>query len=239
MQLSSRRSRSRIDCALLHVDVDGAAFPVALLGLILSPSMIACEDAKADVGMSQAAQKMTPPRVDDAIQSHVAEASRRFRIPAAWIWAVMQAESAGDVRARSKKGAMGLMQIMPATGASLKVGDISLTESNIHAGAKYMDQLMTRYFKDAKYDDSNRAHFAIASYNAGPGNIAKMRKEADKRGLNPDKLFNHVEVITAEKIGTETTTYVRNIFKYYTAYRLGLEVREEQRQAREAVKPGN
>jgi membrane-bound lytic murein transglycosylase MltF len=123
------------------------------------------------------------------------------------------------------------MQIMPATGAELKVGDIRLTEPNIHGGAKYMDQLMTRYFKDASFDPTNRTLFAFASYNAGPGNIAKMRKEAEKRGLNPDKWFNHVEVVTAEKIGMETTTYVRNIFKYYTSYKLTLEAQQERERA--------
>ena len=49
-----------------------------------------------------------------------------------------------------------------------------------------------------------------------------MRKEAVKRGLDPDKWFNNVEIVTAEKVGIETTTYVRNIFKYYTAYKLML-----------------
>ena len=79
---------------------------------------------------------------------------------------------------------------------------------------------MTQYFKDAKFDEQNRTLFAFASYNAGPGNISKMRKEAAKRGLDPDVWFNNVEVVTAEKIGIETTTYVRNIFKYYVSYRL-------------------
>ena len=112
------------------------------------------------------------------------------------------------------------MQIMPATGQSLKVGDITVAESNVHGGAKYMDQLMTQYFKDAKLDEQNRTLFAFASYNAGPGNISKMRNEAEKRGLDPNIWFNNVEIVTAERIGIETTTYVRNIFKYYVSYRL-------------------
>jgi membrane-bound lytic murein transglycosylase MltF len=140
-------------------------------------------------------------------------------------------ESQLNQQAKSHVGAIGVMQIMPATGAELKVGDIRLTEPNIHGGAKYMDQLMTRYFKDASFDPTNRTLFAFASYNAGPGNIAKMRKEAEKRGLNPDKWFNHVEVVTAEKIGMETTTYVRNIFKYYTSYKLTLEAQQERERA--------
>ena len=82
------------------------------------------------------------------------------------------------------------------------------------------------------FSPANRALFAFASYNAGPGNIAKMRKEAEKRGLDPDRWFNNVELVTAEKIGIETTTYVRNIFKYYTSYKLSQEAHQEREKAR-------
>ncbi len=142
-------------------------------------------------------------------------------------------ESMLDQNKKSHVGAIGVMQIMPATGAELKVGNIRSIEPNIHAGAKYMDQLMTRYFKDANFQEGNRTLFAFASYNAGPGNISKMRTEAAKRGLDPDQWFNNVELVTAEKIGLETTTYVRNIYKYYVSYKLATETRRE----REALKP--
>jgi len=127
------------------------------------------------------------------------------------------------------------MQIMPATGKELGVGDITQIEPNIHAGTKYMDQLMSRYFPDAKFTPEVRPLFAFASYNAGPGNISKMRKEAEKRGLDPNKWFNHVERVVAERIGTETTTYVRNIYKYYVAYKLTVEAQESTRKARETL----
>ena len=55
---------------------------------------------------------------------------------------------------------------------------------------------MTQYFKDANFDEQNRTLFAFASYNAGPGNIAKMRAEAEKRSLDPNKWFNNVETAT-------------------------------------------
>jgi membrane-bound lytic murein transglycosylase MltF len=132
-------------------------------------------------------------------------------------------ESTLNQEAKSPVGAIGIMQLMPATGTELKVGDIHQPEANVHAGAKYMDQLMSKNFPDAKFDEQNRTLFAFASYNAGPGNISKMRKEAVKRGLDPDQWFNNVEIVTAEKIGIETTTYVRNIFKYYAAYKLTTE----------------
>ena len=146
-------------------------------------------------------------------------------------------ESGLKQEVRSPAGAVGIMQLMPATGAAMKVGDITVIEPNIHAGAKYMDRLMTQYFRDAKFDEQNRALFALASYNAGPGRIAQMREQGKKRGLDPDQWFNNVELVVAEKVGIETTTYVRNIFKYYIAYKLQLAAFAEQRKAREQVTP--
>jgi membrane-bound lytic murein transglycosylase MltF len=120
-------------------------------------------------------------------------------------------ESRLDQNAKSQVGAIGVMQIMPTTGKELGVGDIRKVEANIHGGAKYMDKLMSDYFKDAKFDKQNRALFAFAAYNAGPGRIQQMRGLAAERGLDPDVWFNNVEIVTADKVGMETTTYVRNI----------------------------
>jgi membrane-bound lytic murein transglycosylase MltF len=143
-------------------------------------------------------------------------------------------ESALNQSARSHVGAVGVMQIMPATGKDLGV-DIYQMEPNILGGTKYMDQLMAQYFSDAKFSETERALFAFASYNCGAGNIARIRKEAEKRGLDPNKWFNNVELVTAEKIGMETTTYVRNIYKYYAAYRLVTDAHDAARKARESV----
>jgi membrane-bound lytic murein transglycosylase MltF len=144
-------------------------------------------------------------------------------------------ESQLNQAAKSRAGAIGIMQLMPATGKELKVGDITIAENNVHAGAKYMDQLMTKHLAGARFDETNRTLFAFACYNAGPTNIARMRKEAARRGFDPDQWFNNVELVTAEKIGSETTTYVRNIYKYYVAYKLMLDVEEAQRKARDAL----
>ena len=146
-------------------------------------------------------------------------------------------ESQLDQSAKSAVGAIGVMQLMPATGEQMKVGDIKVTESNIHAGAKYMDQLMTKYFADANFSEGNRPLFAFASYNCGPGNVSKARKEAGRRNLDPDKWFNNVELVVAQQIGTETTTYVRNIYKYYVAYRLLLDAQAEASKARREMTP--
>jgi membrane-bound lytic murein transglycosylase MltF len=147
-------------------------------------------------------------------------------------------ESQLNQSVKSRVGAIGIMQVMPATGAELKVGDIHLAENNVHAGAKYMDILMTKYFTDAKFNELNRSLFAFASYNAGPGGIARMRKTAASRGLDPDIWFNNVEIVTAEKLGMETTTYVRNIYKYYVSYRLMQDMADARKRAAESVKPG-
>ena len=139
--------------------------------------------------------------------------------------------------ARSHAGAIGVMQIMPETGKELGVGDIQQIEPNIHAGAKYMNRLMTRYFADANFSDQDRTLFAFASYNAGPGNISRMRSEAVKQGFDQDVWFDSVEIVTAGRIGVETTTYVRNIYKYYVAYKLAAEAHGASRGARERLEP--
>ena len=147
-------------------------------------------------------------------------------------------ESGLDQNARSPMGAIGVMQVMPATGKELGVGDIRQLEPNIHAGVKYVDQIMSRYFTDAKFDAHNRALFAFAAYNAGPGRIQQMRTIARDRGLDPDLWFNNVEIVTAEKVGIETTTYVRNIFKYYVSYKLLVDHAAASKMAVEQVKRG-
>ena len=78
--------------------------------------------------------------------------------------------------------------------------------------------------------------FAFASYNAGPGRISQLRKEAAKRGLDPNVWFHNVEYVAAEKIGAETVTYVSNIYKYYIAYQLITEARAAREEAAEKLK---
>jgi len=145
-------------------------------------------------------------------------------------------ESELNQNARSPVGAIGIMQIMPATGRLLKVGDIRKLEPNIHAGVKYMRDVRNTYFEKEPMDDLNKALFTFASYNAGPGRIRGLRREAGKRGLNPNVWFGNVEQIASERIGRETVTYVANIFKYYVAYRLVLEENERREAAKAAVK---
>ncbi|MCB2019867.1 MAG: transporter substrate-binding domain-containing protein [Burkholderiaceae bacterium] len=146
-------------------------------------------------------------------------------------------ESGLDHNARSAVGAIGIMQIMPATGKDLKVGDIKLLENNINGGVKYMRFMIDRYYKDEPMTALNKGLFTFASYNAGPARIASLRREAAKRGLDPNRWFGNVELVAADKIGAETVTYVSNIYKYYTAYKLLEAQQAERAKAREQVQP--
>jgi membrane-bound lytic murein transglycosylase MltF len=143
-------------------------------------------------------------------------------------------ESKLNQNQRSAMGAIGIMQLMPKTGQSMNVGNITITEPNIHAGTKYMEIIMTNYFHDAHFDDFNKSLFAFASYNAGPNRIETLRKIAADRGFNPDLWLNNVEIIASEKIGIETTTYVRNIVKYYYSYKLMEELNQKGHEQRKA-----
>ena len=139
-------------------------------------------------------------------------------------WMLMAAqgyqESRLDHNARSQVGAIGVMQVMPATGQELKVGDIAQLEPNIHAGVKYIRSLVDRYYAKEPMDDLNKMLFAFAAYNAGPGRIRQLRREASEKSLDPNVWFNNVERIASERIGRETVTYVSNIYKYYVTYLL-------------------
>ena len=129
-------------------------------------------------------------------------------------------ESTLDQNVRSPVGAVGVMQVMPPTGKELNVGDITKVEANIHAGVKYMRFMMDQYFKDEPMDNLNKGLMTFAAYNAGPGRVRQLRREAAQRGLDPNVWFGNVERVASERIGRETVTYVSNIFKYYVSYRL-------------------
>lgn len=111
------------------------------------------------------------PAPHDPFAPHIAEAAARFDLPEHWIVAVLNAESAGDRRAVSRAGAMGLMQIMPDTWAELRARyglgpDPFAVRDNIHAGAAYLRELLDRY---------GNIGAMLAAYNAGPGRYDEYR----------------------------------------------------------------
>ncbi len=138
--------------------------------------------------------------------------------------------------AQSPVGAVGVMQIMPETGAGLGVGDIHHLEPNIHGGVKYIRQIIDENFAGNSITLLNQTLFALAAYNAGPGRVKRLRAEAAKQGLDPDIWRNNVELIAARRIGEETVTYVANIYRYYVAYRLAEMEENARKEERERLR---
>ncbi|GGF11660.1 transglycosylase [Aliidongia dinghuensis] len=151
-------SSQRAAASRSGADARARWFALAILGAVL-PLWSGPASAQAMPPLEVAAA----PAVAPGLSPIVEEAARRFGIPAAWIRAVMLAESFGDVRATSPKGAMGLMQIMPETWALLRrrygLGANPYdAHDNIIAGAAYLRELHDRYGIPG----------FLAAYNAGP-----------------------------------------------------------------------
>ena len=130
--------------------------------LILTGVLSVCAGSGVAVAQSAPVER---PAAAHPYAAHIAEASQRFGIPERWIRAVLRAESAGDVRAISTAGAMGLMQVMPDTWAGLRVRhglgrDPYDPRDNILAGTAYLREMFDRYGNVAAM---------LAAYNAGPG----------------------------------------------------------------------
>lgn len=158
-----------------------ARFRTSALGLLcaLSSFPAYAETARDETISNQLSRHL-------AITSALTEASNRFRLPVHWLRAVMRAESGGDAKSISRKGAIGLMQLMPATYAELRTryglgADPFDPHDNIQAGAAYLRELLDQYGERG----------LLAAYNAGPG-----RYEDHLRGRS---------------LPAETTDYVRRI----------------------------
>jgi len=130
-------------------------------------------------------------------------------------------ESQLDQSKRSPVGAIGIMQVMPQTAKDPNVGipGIEQAEANVHAGVRYLRFLRDRYFSEPELTVLDRTLFSFAAYNAGPGNVRKARRRAEKLGLDPNVWLDNVEIAADMVISREPVTYVRNIYKYYVAYR--------------------
>ena len=152
-----------------------------------------------------------------------------------WLMLAAQAFQESGLRQdrRSPAGAIGIMQINPATAADRNVGidDITTVDGNVHAGARYMRFIADRYFAEEEINELNQWLFSLAAYNAGPAKINRYRREAAENGYDPNRWFDNVEIIAARRIGSETVTYVSNVFKYYVGYQMTFErgaIREER-----------
>jgi len=156
-----------------------------------------------------------------------------------WLSIAAQAfqESGLEHKARSRKGAVGIMQVRAVTAKDKHVGipNIHKLEDNIHAGVKYLAFLRDHYFSDNKISPEDRVYFSLAAYNAGPTNVIKMRNRARRMGLNPNRWFGQVELAALRQVGRETVRYVRNIVKYSTAYKLSVATEKRRREQRKKL----
>ncbi|MEN8132301.1 MAG: transporter substrate-binding domain-containing protein [Pseudomonadota bacterium] len=146
---------------------------------------------------------------------------KKYKIDWKLLAALAFQESGMNPKKKSSAGAVGIMQIKPSTAAGKNVSIKNVTnniENNIHAGTKYLDFLHRRYFSDPDIPHKSQMEFTLAAYNAGPARIRSLRNKAKEAGLNPNLWFFNVEHIARKEIGSETVTYVANIYKYYIAF---------------------
>jgi membrane-bound lytic murein transglycosylase MltF len=133
----------------------------------------------------------------------------------------------------SPKGAVGIMQVLPSTARdkNVNIRNINNIDNNVHAGVKYLRFIRDRYFSDDAISEDDKVYLSLAAYNAGPGNILRMRRLAEKHGYDPNKWFGNVELMARRNISSEPVTYVANINRYFVIYKQLeslQEIREEQ-----------
>ena len=160
----------------------------------------------------------------------------KYNFPYLLLTALAFQESGLDQGKRSQAGAVGIMQILPTTASdkNVRVKNIHKLENNIHAGTRYLRFMSDRYFSEPDLTPLNQDLFTMAAFNAGPAKVVSLRKEAARRGFNPDIWFNNVEMVAAARVGRETVQYVRNIYKYYVAYEYMIE-REQKLNTRQST----
>jgi soluble lytic murein transglycosylase-like protein len=126
---------------------------------------------------------------ENIYQNIILEVSNRHQVDPALVKAIIMAESSYNPRAISKKGAIGLMQIMPTTAGDLGVNDLFNPAHNVDAGVRYIKKLLKQFDGDLR--------LALAAYNAGSKKVRKYR------GIPPYKT---------------TKQYIKKVFEYYQFY---------------------
>jgi membrane-bound lytic murein transglycosylase MltF len=166
--------------------------------------------------------------------------SQKYQFDWVMIAALAYQESRINQNRKNPSGAVGVMQILPSTASdpNVNIPEIHTLEGNIHAGIKYLGFIRDRYFADDSMDELNKIFFTLASYNAGPAKVARLRKETVLMNLDPNIWFDNVEIAAAKKIGRETVQYVSNIYKYYIAYRMIIDTGEQKKELKKKYTAG-
>jgi membrane-bound lytic murein transglycosylase F len=124
---------------------------------------------------------------DPIIRQYAGRYSFDWRMIAAQMWQ----ESRFNPQARSRQGAVGLMQVMPETARQLGFDDLNDPASNVHAGVRYLSWVRGRI--KGRLEGADLLAFSLASYNAGYGHLLDARRVAAQAGLDPDRWFGNVE----------------------------------------------
>ncbi len=162
-------------------------------------------------------------------QSFIKKYAKMYGFDWLKIAAMAYQESQLDQNVRSRKGAAGILQVLPQAAAEVGIRNIANTENNIHAGVKYLNYLRETYFNDPGIGADDKVDFALAAYNAGPARIESLRRDAAEAGLDPNKWFFNVERVALREIGREPVQYVADIYKYFIAYKSAERVIREKR----------
>ena len=160
---------------------------------------------------------------------------RQYAAELGWDWrmlaAVVYQESKFSIGSRSHRGAMGLMQVMPQTGAVYNIKDLTDPQQNLIAGTSHLKRLQNLY-RGCDMTQEEKTLFTLAAYNAGEGRIADCRNLAASKRLDANKWSEVVKVIpcmSEDSIledqnvklgkfkGTETIAYVENVMALYDA----------------------
>ena len=141
--------------------LDVAANAVARIEVIPDPPAVTALPAPSN--MKKPIDRTPATLTPEEMRTMLAHAGERHNIDADLLASVVRAESGGQVKAVSRVGAQGLMQLMPKTAGELGVEDAFRPDENIAGGTTYLDQLLTRYHDNVA--------LALAAYNAGPAAV--------------------------------------------------------------------
>ena len=189
-------------------------------------ALVAVLLACATVASEADADNLRDPFASDAqarrelLQSSFEIRAMQYDLDWTWVAAVAFQESGFNAAARGPGGHVGVMQISPATAASVPVAipTIDRPDDNIHAGVRYLRFIIDKHFSDPNIPERDRMLMAVAAYQAGPLNIDQARGWALAQGLDPDRWDGGVEIAVRQLYGSHTPSYVEDVAAYRDAF---------------------